>query len=233
MKCGEKSLKNPEHYQWLCQSKSQLRWNIALWEQMLRHQKNWRIWNSPNLIDSLFVPLICVYKNTRVFHLPTVISKTHATSNCNHCSFSHSINPLLAVSLSGLSALLPIQFYLFVFHINTLLIWWDGIIVINWFKVTGCFIWGSLTILAWIFTILKNLTKFPFYCFMSIRKNIFKNVLRKCSLVPAGENVFSRKLINWKFFLNSNLLWLSFQQFSWGLYNKTFYGSKCCFVVIS
>ncbi len=40
--------------------------NIALWEWMLEHQKNPRIWNPPNIIDSLFILLICITKNTQV-----------------------------------------------------------------------------------------------------------------------------------------------------------------------
>jgi hypothetical protein len=42
--------------------------NIALWERILRHQRNWRIWNPPNLTGSLFVLLICITENTQVFN---------------------------------------------------------------------------------------------------------------------------------------------------------------------
>jgi hypothetical protein len=35
-------------------------------EWMLRRQWNWRIWDSPYLIDSLFVLLVCITKNTQV-----------------------------------------------------------------------------------------------------------------------------------------------------------------------
>ncbi len=75
--------------------------------------------------------------------------QTQATSNFNQRSFSCSTYPLLSVSLSGFSTLLPNVFYLLRIHIYTLLIWWDGIIVINWSKVHGCFIWGLLTIQRW------------------------------------------------------------------------------------
>ncbi len=100
----------------------------------------------PNPDWQLFVRLICIDKNTWVFHFtyghfwPTPIPLLTNTPS------SRSLNPLLSVSLSGLSALLPIPFYLLRVHINTLLIWWDGIVTINWLKVNGCFFWRSLTI---------------------------------------------------------------------------------------
>jgi len=43
--------------------------SIALSEQMLRRQINRRISGAPILIDSLFVLLICIDKNTQVFNL--------------------------------------------------------------------------------------------------------------------------------------------------------------------
>ncbi len=43
-------------------------WNMLSWEQMLQHLWNWRIWDPPNLIGSLFVLLICIDKNTQVFN---------------------------------------------------------------------------------------------------------------------------------------------------------------------
>jgi hypothetical protein len=39
--------------------------------------------------------LNCIDKNTQVFNLPTVISKTRTTSNSYLRSLSHSTNPLL------------------------------------------------------------------------------------------------------------------------------------------
>ncbi len=44
-------------------------YKLWLWERMLQHARNWRIWNLPNLIDSLFVLLIPISKNTQVSFL--------------------------------------------------------------------------------------------------------------------------------------------------------------------
>ncbi len=62
-------------------------------------------------------------KNTQVFDFTNGHFQTHGTSNFNQHSFSCSTNPLLSVSLSGLSALLPILIYLLRIHINAHLIW--------------------------------------------------------------------------------------------------------------
>jgi hypothetical protein len=53
---------------------------------------------------------------------------------------------LLSVSLSCLSDLSPIPFYLLTIHINTALIRWEVVIAINWLNINGCFIWGLHTI---------------------------------------------------------------------------------------
>jgi hypothetical protein len=47
--------------------------NIALWERMLWHQRNQRLWNPPNVIDSFFVLLICITRNTQV----SIFSNSH------------------------------------------------------------------------------------------------------------------------------------------------------------
>jgi hypothetical protein len=86
----------------------QLWQNIALREWMLCHQRNWRIWNPPNLIDRLFIRLICITKNTQVFNFsnghfwPTpfpFLSNAPSLTLLIHCSLSLSpsisINPPL------------------------------------------------------------------------------------------------------------------------------------------
>jgi len=119
--------------------------SIVLCERMLRRQIKQRIWGPPFWLIVLFVLLICIVKSTQVFNLLMVISKTLATSKFNQCSFACSANLLLSVSLSD--TLFPISFYLYIFHINILMIWRDCSIAINWLHVNVCFIWGSLTIL--------------------------------------------------------------------------------------
>ena len=117
----------------------ELWWNIALWERILRHQKNWRIWNPPNLIDSLFTLLICISNNTLVFYFsnghfwPTLflfLTNNPSLTPLIHCSFSLSLlpSPLLPTPVS------PLEIWY-----KYPLVLWDGIIEINWLKVNGCF----------------------------------------------------------------------------------------------
>ncbi len=85
-------------------SETILWWNIALWDWMLRHQKNWRIWNSPNLIDSLFILSSCFTKNTQMFNFSNCIfwptplpflSNTPSLTLLNRCSLS--LSPSLSI----------------------------------------------------------------------------------------------------------------------------------------
>ncbi len=93
---------------------------MAKYSVMLSCQIKQIIWSLPCLIDSL---LICIDKNAQVFDFTYGHFQTHGTSNFNQHSFSCSTNPLLSVSLPGLSALLPILIYLLRIHINAHLIW--------------------------------------------------------------------------------------------------------------
>ncbi len=102
--------------------------SIVLCEWMLRRQIKQRIWGPPFWLIVLFVLLICIVKSTQVFNLLMDISKTHATYKFNQWSFARSDNLLLYVPLSDTSTLFPISFYLYIFHINTLMIWRDCII---------------------------------------------------------------------------------------------------------
>ncbi len=68
------------------------------------------------------------------------------------------------VYLSYLSVLFPIPFHLLRIKINTLLIWWEFNIAINWLNTSGCFIWGSLTIVTARITTL-NLCHYAEYCY--------------------------------------------------------------------
>ncbi len=71
--------------------------NILLWERMLQHQRNRRIWNPPNLIDSLFILLIHITKNTQVYNFsnshfwpmpPPFLSNIPRLTPLIHCSLS-------------------------------------------------------------------------------------------------------------------------------------------------
>ncbi len=117
-------------------------WDIVLWERMLRHQRNWRIWNPSNLIDSLFIKLICITKNTQVFNFsfghfwPTplpFLSNPPSLTLLICCSLSLSLSPSLLTphSISPVTNSHK--------HLNTALILWDGIIEYIWLKVNGCF----------------------------------------------------------------------------------------------
>ncbi len=107
-----------------------------LWQQIDR-----RIWNPSHFDWQLFVLLICIDKNTQVFNFtnghfwPMLLLSV--------CSSAALCLPLQPFSLTPHS-ILPVENLRI--HINTLLIWWDSIIVINWLKVNSCFTWGSLTI---------------------------------------------------------------------------------------
>ncbi len=103
--------------------------NMSSLEQILRHQWNCRIWDPPNLIDSLFVLLICIAKNTQV----------SIFTNCTHgismpflfLSYAPSFTLLIRCSLSlspSLTSYSSLGFHLLWFHRNTLMILWDGII---------------------------------------------------------------------------------------------------------
>jgi len=100
----------------------------------------------PRLIERLFVPLICITKNTQVFDffnghfwpMPFPFLS-------NAPSLSLSLYMLIRLSLS-LSPSTPHSVSPFVISNKYLLIWWDGIIVINWLKINVCFTWGMLTI---------------------------------------------------------------------------------------
>ncbi len=70
------------------------------WERMLLHQRNGRIRDLPNLIDSLFVLLICIAKNTQVSIFPNghfqptpflFLSNAPSLTLLNHCSLSLSL----------------------------------------------------------------------------------------------------------------------------------------------
>jgi hypothetical protein len=89
----------------------------------------------------------CMAKNTQMFNFsndhfwPTpfpFLSYAPSLSMLIHWCHSLSLSPLLP-QLSTL-------FHLLWFLINTPLIWWDSIIVINWLEVNRCFSWRLLTI---------------------------------------------------------------------------------------
>jgi hypothetical protein len=81
---------------------------------MLECQRNWRIWNPPNLIESLFIQLIWVAKNTQVSNFSNVpfwptplplLSNTPSITLLIRCSlaFSHS-------SINSPTLFLPVVF---------------------------------------------------------------------------------------------------------------------------
>ncbi len=121
--------------------------NIALWERMLWHQKNWRIWNPPNWIDNLFMALIFITENTLLFNFsnghfwPTPLSFMSNTPSLT-LLICRTFSLFLSLSLNS-----PLFLHLLWFHLNAPLIWWDGITVINWMEVNGSFTGRLLTIL--------------------------------------------------------------------------------------
>ncbi len=144
-------------------------WNMSLWERMLRHQRKLKNSKMPNLIDSLFVLLICIAKNTQVFnfnngHLwPTPLSFLS-----NTMSLTPLIRCSLSLSLCLLLHLFPTLFHLWYFHINTPLILWDRIIWKNLIKWTRLFHLG-IAHNRWLFWILTiyNESIFWSYCQIS------------------------------------------------------------------
>ncbi len=103
------------------------------------------------LIDSYLTYWFVLLKNTQAFyffndHFKTTLKPFQP--NAHSLSLSLFLNPLFCLSLSCISALFTSPFYRFWFHINTLIIWWEVIIAMNWLNLNGCFIWGLLTIKA-------------------------------------------------------------------------------------
>ncbi len=109
-------------------------WNMSSREWMLRHQWNWRIWDPPNLIDSLFVLLICITKNTQV----SIFTKGHFSPTpfpfSVQCFFSHSVNLLLSFSLSLPLHVLPTLLHLLISHkkLWQFIRWYHWINLIEW-----------------------------------------------------------------------------------------------------
>ncbi len=104
----------------------------VLCKRMLGHRIRQRIWSYQNLDWQLFDFLIYIHSNTQVFyftngHFWPMLKPFPPNAH----SLSLSLNPLLCLSLSFLSALIPIPFYLLRFHTNTPLIWWEVIIAIT------------------------------------------------------------------------------------------------------
>ncbi len=116
----------------------------VLCKRMLGHRIRQRIWSYQNLDWQLFDFLICIDKNTQVFyftngHFWPMLKRIYPMLILS-LYLSLSLNPLLCLTLSFLSALIPIPFYLLRFHTNTPLIWWEVIIAINKLNIKGSFI---------------------------------------------------------------------------------------------
>ncbi len=101
--------------------------NLSSWEWILRHQRDGRIQDPPSLIDSLFVLLICITKNTQV----SIFTNGHfQPMPFPFLSYAPSLTLLIGSShsLSLPLHLTPPLFSLLWFHINTPMILWDSII---------------------------------------------------------------------------------------------------------
>ncbi len=135
---------NDFHHEWCLYyecSLGMLWWSIVLFEEMLQHQIKRGILSPPKSWLTYWFALLkilrcsissTVISNLRQNHFNQILT----LSLLIHCSFS----------LSFLSALFSFPFYVFWFHTNTSMIWWEVIIAINLLNLNGCFIWGLLTI---------------------------------------------------------------------------------------
>ncbi len=113
---------------------------ISSWEWMLRCQWNWK--NLRSTQRWLTVYLFYWFTLIKILSCSFTLTAISDTPNFHFC-------PILCLSLCQSSALFfslsdsPLYTHLLFIHINILMLWWDGVIVINWLKINGCFTWGT------------------------------------------------------------------------------------------
>ncbi len=139
-------------------------WDASLRSTKVTAQSSEEFVNHPKLIISHLIDIVFVSIHPIYLKYSGVLSSshfsTHAISNYLLCSVSHSVNPLLSVSLSPPSTYSPLYLYhLSLFNIKGNQFCWSGIIDKNWFEpmlflsqrlLTIHFLLTKLKILPWL-----------------------------------------------------------------------------------